>query len=99
MQLPYRSKLEQMIESAMKSKAPKMYQELVTDGNLSKVIQDRANEAEETYDWMTDEGKSKILSNESLSHQEVVQALTANNSQACEAALIQALEFPVEDEE
>lgn len=63
-----REKLEHSIKMAMITKAPSVYRELREQGELEKVIRERANLVEEVYDesfgpitqkvdWMEREGK------------------------------------------
>ena len=94
----HRPNLESMIARAMQDRAPKMFHSLQVSGELSKVIAERADQAEETYEEMYDQAKDKVLTSK-MDYLESVQALTMAHREAEEIALAQATEFESEEPE
>lgn len=92
--LPSRSKLEQMIEVAMKDSAPAMHRELRKSGELPKVLRERAMQAEDSYEAAMSQVTTRALrASRELSHQETVSELMQGRSEAARIAIDQAVEF------
>lgn len=82
----------QMIEEAMKEKAPKTYRELQRSGQLKKVIEQREQEMMQSYDR---EWANKILGEnpKGSTLQEATQSSTMTESRLWEETLGTFLEF------
>lgn len=92
--LPPPTRLKALIKQAMKERVPRMYLELKGNGQLEKVLEDRAEQAQGSYEIALSEATSRALSAErNLSHQETVNELTQARNEAAREALNQAVEF------
>lgn len=87
--LPPPHRLIDLIAQAMKDRVPRMYQELKASGELAKVLEDRAEQAQASYE----NGLSKMLEAQGETHQEMVNAATQARDEAARQAIEQATEF------
>lgn len=97
--IPQRPELEKMIERAMLDSAPAMHRELRESGELSTVIKDRAEMAEQSYAVAMDANLDDVLRSDDLPMERVGRLTAAKNIAASEA-IRQACEFaPEADDE
>lgn len=95
--LPPPKELKRLIEQAMKDRSPRMHQELKASGELAKVLEDRAEQAEASYEIALSEVSSRALVvSRNLTHQETINELTQGRNEAARQAIEQAIEFNIE---
>lgn len=103
MRMPYPDKLRKMISEAMKELAPQMYSRLKKSGELEKVVEMRAQAAEEQYDEMMElvspADQKEIHQAQKKRGLAVMQAWNRRESRIVENVLAQATEFPTEGED
>ena len=92
---PTQKQVQDMVNQAMKDRAPLMYAELKANGQLAKVLQDRASQFQEQV-FRADDQSCDRVNRSDLGFEEKVQEREADHRRAVEAALAQATEF--EDE-
>lgn len=97
--LPMDETLLDMIDQAMKDKAPQIYRRLKVSGDLQVEIERRARGARESYLAALEiQSKGDVLAAQNLPPLEQVAERTMARRAAAETALAAATEFPSESE-
>lgn len=98
--LPNRAELKRLIEEAMLDKAPAMHLDLTASASLEKALNDRATQAEESYQTaLSALTERALLSSRGLTDEEAVSEITQGRTEAARQALDQAVEFEQPTEE
>jgi hypothetical protein len=84
-----------MVTQAMRDRAPTMYSDLLTSGELERAVQERVDLFDRIFSQISMEVNTKALTS-NLPFQEHLQMLEQGDRSAVEQALAVALEFPVE---